>query len=200
MPTGKRFVIVFVVDGLRPDAITAEDTPTLFRLRTEGVDFTRGHAVFPTVTRVNAAALGTGMQPGTSGILGNQLHAPAVDPHRAFDTGDYRNLLALDRATGGRLVLVPTLAERLAARGLRLASVSSGSTGSALLTNPRAVAGVGVLINGYFDPGRVVAWPANVSEAVLAQFRPAPAQTGGDPYDATVTWTPRGLPHDVGPD
>ncbi len=193
MPTGKRFVIVFVVDGLRPDAITAEDTPTLFRLRTEGVDFTRGHAVFPTVTRVNAAALGTGMQPGTSGILGNQMFVPAVDPRRAFDTGDYRNLLALDRATGGRLVLVRTLAERLAARGLRLAAVSSGSTGSALLTNPRAPAGVGVLINGYFDPGRMVAWPADVSGTVLAKFGPAPAKTGGDRYDASVAWTQRVL-------
>jgi predicted AlkP superfamily pyrophosphatase or phosphodiesterase len=71
MPTDKRFIIVFVVDGLRPDAITAEDTPTLFRLRTEGVDFTNSHAVFPTVTRVNAAALSTGTQPGTNGILGN---------------------------------------------------------------------------------------------------------------------------------
>src|SRR3989449_2008457 len=165
MQNGTRFVIVFVVDGLRPDAITAEDTPTLFRLRTEGVDFTRGHAVFPTVTRVNAAALGTGMQPGTSGILGNQLFVPAVDPRRAFDTGDYRNLLALDRVTGGRVVSARTLGERLAARGLRLAAVSSGSTGSALLTNPRAVDGVGVLINGYFDPGRTVAWPTSVSEA-----------------------------------
>ena len=28
-----RLVIVFVVDGLRPDAITPERTPTLFRLR-----------------------------------------------------------------------------------------------------------------------------------------------------------------------
>src|SRR2546422_2804530 len=193
MQNGTRFVIVFVVDGLRPDAITAEDTPTLFRLRTEGVDFTRGHAVFPTVTRVNAAALGTGMQPGTSGILGNQMFVPAVDPRRAFDTGDYRNLLALDRATGGRLVLVRTLAERLAARGLRLAAVSSGSTGSALLTNPRAPAGVGVLINGYFDPGRMVAWPADVSGTVLAKFGPAPAKTGGDRYDASVAWTQRVL-------
>ena len=193
MPSGKRFVIVFVVDGLRPDAVTAENTPTLFRLKTEGVNFTNGHAVFPTVTRVNAAALGTGTQPGTNGILGNQMYVPAVEPRRAFDTGDYRNLLALDRATGGRLVLVPTLAERLAARGLRLAAVSSGSTGSALLTNPRAVAGVGVLMNGYFDPGRTVAWPASVSEAVLAKFGPAPAKTGGDRYDASVTWTQRVL-------
>jgi len=60
-PTPSRLVIVFVVDGLRPDSITAEDTPTLFRLRAEGVDFADSHAVFPTVTRVNAAALATGM-------------------------------------------------------------------------------------------------------------------------------------------
>ena len=33
MTTGRRLVIVFVVDGLRPDSITPEDTPTLHRLR-----------------------------------------------------------------------------------------------------------------------------------------------------------------------
>src|SRR6266849_10055411 len=125
MPTGKRFVIVFVVDGLRPDAITAENTPTLFRLRTEGVDFTNGHAVFPTVTRVNAAALSTGTQPGTNGIVGNRMYVPAVDSQRAFDTGNYHNLLRLGQAAGGRVVLDGTLAERLHARGLRLAGVSS---------------------------------------------------------------------------
>jgi predicted AlkP superfamily pyrophosphatase or phosphodiesterase len=76
MPTGKRFIIVFVVDGLRPDAITAEDTPTLYRLRAEGVEFASSHAVFPTVTRVNAAAIATGSQPGTNGIVGNRSTCP----------------------------------------------------------------------------------------------------------------------------
>jgi arylsulfatase A-like enzyme len=182
-----------VVDGLRPDAITTEDTPTLFRLRAEGVDFTNGHAVFPTVTRVNAAALSTGTQPGTNGIVGNQMYVSAVDPRRAFDTGDYRNLSRLDRGTGGRLLLVPTLAERLQARGLRLAGVSSGSTGSAFLLNPKSPAGVGVLVNGYFDPSRTVAYPGAVSESILAKFGPAPAKTAGDRYDAAVTWTQRVL-------
>jgi arylsulfatase A-like enzyme len=189
MPSDKRFVIVFVVDGLRPEAITAEDTPTLFRLRTEGVDFTHGHAVFPTVTRVNSAALSTGTQPGTSGIVGNQMYVPAVDPERAFDIGNYRNLLRLDQASGGRLVFVPTLAERLQGHGLRLAAVSSGSTGSAFLLNPRAPAGVGVLVNGYFDPGTTVAFPAEVNAAVLAKFGPAPAKGGAaDRHDAAVAW------------
>lgn len=199
--TSTRLVLVFVVDGLRPDSITSADTPTLFRLRAEGVDFTNGHAVFPTVTRVNAAALATGMQPGTMGIVGNQMYVPAVDPARAFGTDDYRSLIALDRATDGRLVLGRTLAERMQGHGLRLAAVSSGSTGSALLTNPRATAGVGVLVNGYFDPGKMVAWPAETSAAILAKFGAAPVRGGGaDRYDASVAWTQRVLREYVLPD
>lgn len=178
-------VIVFVIDGLRPDAITPDDTPTLFRLRAEGVDFTNGHAVFPTVTRVNAATLATGMQPGTHGIVGNQLYVPAVDPHRAFNTGEFRNLLTLDHA--------PTLADRLHARGLRFAGVSSGSTGSAFLLNPRAPEGVGVLVNGYFDPGKTVAYPSDVNETILARFGPAPDKKTADPFDAVVGWAQRVL-------
>src|SRR6266851_3129513 len=194
MTTGRRLVIVFVVDGLRPDSITAEDTPTLFRLRAEGVSFADSHAVFPTVTRVNAAALSTGTQPGTNGLLGNQLYLPAVDPRRAVDTGNYRNLLALDQATGGRLLMAPTLAERLHARGLRLVGVSSGSTGSAFLLNPRAPSGIGAVVNGYFDPGQTVAYPTPVSEAILSKLGPAPPKApGAARYDASVTWTQRVL-------
>jgi arylsulfatase A-like enzyme len=193
MANGKRFVIVFVVDGLRPDGITPDGTPTLHRLRSEGVDFTNGHAVFPTVTRVNAAAIATGMHPGSNGILGNQMYAAMVDPRRALDTGNYRRLLELDQATGGRLVLTETLGERLHARGLRLAAVSSGSTGSALLTNPRARDGIGVLINGAFDPGKMVGWPADVSAAILAKLGPAPPRGAFDRFDAVVAWTQRVL-------
>jgi predicted AlkP superfamily pyrophosphatase or phosphodiesterase len=190
----RRLVLVFVVDGLRPDSITAEDTPTLFRLRAEGVELTRSHAVFPTVTRVNAAAIATGTQPGTNGLVGNQMFVPAVDERRAFDTGDYRNFLTLDRASDGRVLEVPTLAERLHARGLRLAGVSSGSTGSAFLLNPRAPAGVGALVNGYLDPGKTVAYPAAVSERVLGRIGPAPARAPGPArFDASVNWTQRAL-------
>jgi arylsulfatase A-like enzyme len=189
-----RLVVVFVVDGLRPDSITAEDTPTLHRLRTDGVDFIDSHAVFPTVTRVNAATLATGAQPGTHGIVGNQMFVPAVDPARAFGTDSHRRLLELDRVTGGRLVHVTTLGERLQARGLRLAAVSSGSTGSALLTNPRAAAGIGVLVNGYFDPGKSVAYPDAVSAEILGRFGAAPPKgRGGARFDAAVTWTQRVL-------
>ena len=187
-------MLVFVVDGLRPDSITAEDTPTLFRLRAEGVDLVNSHAVFPTVTRVNAAAIATGTQPGTNGLVGNQMFVPAVDSRRAFDTGNYRNFLTLDQATGGRGLQAPTLAERLHARGLVLAGVSSGSTGSAFLLNPTSVSGIGALVNGYLDPGKTMAYPAGISEAVLARFGPAPVKApGGARFDAAVTWTQRVL-------
>jgi predicted AlkP superfamily pyrophosphatase or phosphodiesterase len=189
----RRFVIVFVVDGLRPDAITPEATPTLFRLKTEGVEFANSHSVFPTVTRVNAATIATGLQPGTHGIVGNQIYSPAVDPKRALDTGNFKNLQALDRVGGGRLVMGPTLGERLRAHGLTLAGVSSGSTGSSFLLNPRAPAGVGVLVNGYFDQGKTVAYPHEASEAILAKFGPAPAKAGVARHDAAVAWTERVL-------
>jgi predicted AlkP superfamily pyrophosphatase or phosphodiesterase len=192
--TDRRFVILFVVDGLRPDAITADGTPTLFRLRAEGVDFANSHAVFPTVTRVNAAALATGAQPGTNGIVGNQMYVPAVETRRAFDTGNVANLWKLDDVSGGRLLMVPTLAERLHAQGRKLAAVSSGSTGSAFLTNTRAAAGVGALVNGYLDPGKIVAYPAEMSAGILAKFGPAPPKaSAADRYDAVVAWTQRVL-------
>lgn len=34
-----RLILIVVVDGLRPDSINVEDTPTLFRLRHEGVSY-----------------------------------------------------------------------------------------------------------------------------------------------------------------
>jgi arylsulfatase A-like enzyme len=187
MPEAARLVIVFVVDGLRPDAITADDTPTLHRLRGEGVEFTNSHAVFPTVTRVNAAAIATGTQPGTNGIVGNQMYVAAVNPARAFDTASHRNLLAL-----GRVVHTATLAERLQAHGRLMAGISSGSTGSGLLLNPSAPTGVGVLVNGYLDPGKTVAYPPDVSAAILAKFGPAPAKGPGR-HDAAVAWSERVL-------
>jgi arylsulfatase A-like enzyme len=121
------------------------------------------------------------------------MYLTAVDPARAFGTDSHRRLLEMDRVTGGRLVLTPTLAERLHARGLGLAAVSSGSTGSALLTNPRGPAGVGTLVNGAFEPGQSVAWPPKVSEQLLARLGPAPPKKGADRYDASVAWTQRAL-------
>jgi arylsulfatase A-like enzyme len=181
--------IVMVLDGLRPDAITPEETPNLWRLRQEGVNFTNSHSVFPTVTRVNATAIGTGALPARSGVVGNSQYVRAVDPNRAFVNDDHKNLLRLDQVTGGGMVLVKTLGEILQERGKRLAAVSSGSTGSALLTNARAHQGAGVLINGYWEPGVRVAFPDAVNDVVRRRFGTAPLKPEtAESQDAAVTW------------
>ena len=206
LPVGKaRLTLVMVLDGLRPDAINPEDTPNLYRLREEGVNYVNGHAVFPTVTRVNATAIGTGFYPATNGIVSNSMFVPEVNPTRSFSTGEYSDLLKLNEASGGRIVFTKTLGETLQENGLKLAVVSSGSTGSAMLLNPRAVTnGVGgTVINGYFDPGKLVAFPQDVSEAVLARFGEAPAgkDTNKDgQYNEAVDWTQDVLREYVIPD
>jgi predicted AlkP superfamily pyrophosphatase or phosphodiesterase len=186
--------LVLVLDGLRPDSITEQETPHLWRLRLEGVNFLNGHAVFPTVTRANAAAIGSGVYPDRNGIFGNTLYVPQVDPSHAFGNDDHNNLLRLDAATGGGMVLTKSFAEILAERGKTLAVVSSGSTGSALLVNPRAPKGVGVLVNAYWEPGVRVAFPDAVNEVILRRFPAAPRKGGAkDPYVEQVSWTERVL-------
>jgi Type I phosphodiesterase / nucleotide pyrophosphatase len=69
-----RLVVVMVWDGLRPDLVTAHDTPALYAMERAGVLFDRHHAVFPTLTMVNAAALATGAEPGETGIIGNRMY------------------------------------------------------------------------------------------------------------------------------
>lgn len=196
-PQGRaRLILVVIIDGLRPDSINREDTPVLFRLRHEGVSYINSHSVFPTVTRVNAAAISTGTYPDVNGLVSNSMFVPGVHPNRAFNTGDYRQLLKLREATGGRLLFARSLAERLTERGLRFAALSSGSTGNALLLNHRAPEGIGVLVNGNFDPGRRIAYPDASNTAILSRFGPAPNEEGS----SLVDWTDRVLREYILPD
>jgi arylsulfatase A-like enzyme len=69
----RRNSIIFVADGLRHGSVNPTDTPALYRIRTEGVYFANSHAVFPTQTMPNAAAIATGHPPGDTGQFGNQI-------------------------------------------------------------------------------------------------------------------------------
>lgn len=182
--------MVFVFDGLRPDSITEEDTPNLHRLRKEGVWFDNSHAVFPTVTRVNSASLGTGTYPARHGIMGNSIYVPSVDPVRAFSNDDASKLLKLDELTSGRMSTAPSMAQVLQRAGRTMVVVSSGSTGSAILLAPAAPRGIGSVINGDFAPGKSVAYPQALSDTVLRRFGAAPVKGGAtDRYDASVDWS-----------
>lgn len=136
-----RVQIVIVVDGLRPDQVTALQMPRLHALAARGIRFTAHHAVFPTVTRVNAATFATGVWPARHGLLGNTIYIPTVDPAKTVDTADHEALLTV-AARDGQLLTAPTIGQMLERAGRRLLVVSSGSSGSALLLSPSPDAGV----------------------------------------------------------
>ncbi len=70
-----RNVIIFVADGLRPGSVNPADAPTLTSLRKLGVNFSNSHAIFPTFTTPNAAAIATGHYPGDTGDFSNTVYS-----------------------------------------------------------------------------------------------------------------------------
>jgi len=67
-------VILFIPDGLRPESVNPAVAPTFARLRDQGVRFTNSHSIFPTLTMVNSAAMGTGHFPGDMGNFANTVY------------------------------------------------------------------------------------------------------------------------------
>jgi len=170
--------VVIVVDGLRPDYVTADVMPNLHRLGEEGVFFENHHAVVPTVTRVNSASFATGSYPETHGLMGNSVYFPSVDPDRALNTSDYRNLIKIQQ-TEGRLLTATTLGEVLDAAGKQYLVISSGSSGSSYLLNPE-LNGAGIINVDFI-------LPAALRERVLAAAGPAPEED--IPATARIAWT-----------
>ena len=85
----RRSVIIVVMDGLRAEAVNPTDAPTMTALRTRGVNFVNSHAVFPTFTTPNAAAIATGHFPGDTGDFSNFLFTgfPVFDGRPPSFTG-----------------------------------------------------------------------------------------------------------------
>jgi len=167
--------LVIVVDGLRPDYVTPEVMPRLFRLGQRGIVFRSHHSVFPTVTRVNASSFVTGAYPETHGLMGNNIYIPRANATKGLDTGERLNLEAVERAEG-MLLTAPTLSEILKPAGKKLLAASSGSSGSAYLLNHTVA--TGGLIHYEFSR------PAELAARVAAALGPPPAHaTPNDPQN-----------------
>ena len=185
--------LVIVVDGLRPDYVTPEVMPRLFRLGQRGIVFRAHHSVFPTVTRVNASSFVTGAYPETHGLMGNNIYIPKANATKGLDTGERANLEAVERAEG-TLLTAPTLSEILKPAGKKLLAVSSGSSGSAYLLNHTVATG-GIIHYEY-------ARPAELAARAAATLGPPPAHaTPNDPQNqyAIDAYLKVGL-NDVHPD
>lgn len=106
-----RRVYVLVTDGCRPDEIDSEHTPNLHALRSEGAWYPNARALPIMETLPNHVMMMTGVRPDRSGVPANKIYDRAEATVRT-----------MDRPTD---IQVPTVIERLNARGLTTGTVLS---------------------------------------------------------------------------
>jgi arylsulfatase A-like enzyme len=157
--------LVIVVDGLRPDFVTAALMPRLTRLGQRGMIFRAHHSVLPTVTRVNASSMATGTYAESHGLLGNTVYVPAVNAAKGLDTGSRENLEAI-AAADGPLLTAPSLGELLPAAGKTLFVAGAGTSGAAFLLNHTV--GTGAIVHQEFTR------PESLRAHVLDALGPPP--------------------------
>jgi len=135
-----RHVVVVVLDGMRPDFVTEQSTPTLWNLAKDGVTFRNHHAVYLSATNVNGTALATGAYPGHSGLIANYEYRPEIDNKKSTDVENPAGLRKGDELSGGKYLAAPTLAEIIQAAGRKTVTATAK--------------GVGLLQDRHVDPTR----------------------------------------------
>src|SRR6476660_2706061 len=135
----ERHVVVVVWDGMRPDFVTEQNSPTLWKLAREGTTFRNHHAVYPSATMVNGTAMMTGAYPGRSGIIANHVYRPDIDPHHAVDVELSPTVNKGDELSGGKYVAVPTIADLVERAGARSVIAAAKTVGLLLDRHPNDV-------------------------------------------------------------
>ena len=130
-------VVLVVWDGMRPDFVTDQNTPTLWKLAREGVTFRNHHAAYPSATMVNGTAMMTGVYPGKSGIIANHVYRPDIDPHHAIDVELSPVVEKGDELSGGKYIAAPTIAELVQQAGARSLITAAKTVGLLLDRHPR---------------------------------------------------------------
>lgn len=131
--TYARRVLIIGADGLRPDLLDPLLMPNVAALAASGVRALDHHAVYPTHTRVNTSTLATGTMPGQHGIVANTMIVPNATEDHIIDTGSYRHINALEAASGGHALFVPSLGDLLAERDARVAVAGTSTSGASML-------------------------------------------------------------------
>jgi len=125
----ERHVVVVAWDGMRPDFVSEQNTPTLWKLAREGVIFRNHHAVYPSATMVNCTAMMTGVYPGKSGIIANYVYRPDIDSHHAVAIELPSVVKKGDQLSGGKYISAPTIAELVQRAGARSVIASAKTVG-----------------------------------------------------------------------
>ena len=166
----ERHVVVVVWDGMRPDFVTEQNTPTLWKLAREGITFRNHHAVYPSATMVNGTAMVTGVYPGKSGIIANHVYRPDIDPHHSIDVELPAVVKKGDEVSGGKYILVPTIAELVQHAGGRTVIASAKTVG--LLLDRQADVGTAKNCVTLFA-GKSL--PAEIIPSITATLGPFPS-------------------------
>jgi arylsulfatase A-like enzyme len=124
-----RHVVVVVWDGMRPDFVSEQNTPTLWKLAHDGVTFRNHHSVYPSATMVNGTAIVTGVYPGENGIIANHVYRHEIDPRHAIDVEIPSVVSKGDDLSGGKYISVPTIAEFIQRAGGRTVIAAAKTVG-----------------------------------------------------------------------
>jgi arylsulfatase A-like enzyme len=124
-------VVVVVWDGMRPDFVSPQYTPTLHALAARGVFFKNHHSTYVTSTEVNGAALSTGMFPDRSGIVANVQYRPDLGWLNTYGTESLEAIRRGDLLTGGHYLEAETIPEILQAAGI--STITAGAKPVVLL-------------------------------------------------------------------
>ena len=147
-------VLIIGLDGLRPDLVQPELMPVLAGLVQRGTVYSRFYATYPPITRSCAASFSTGTNPGRHGVVNNKLFCAGFGADGVVDVGNHQALRAFAERVGQPCLLTPSLGERLAAAGKRLAVAGTSSAGASsfwqthdpsLIVNPASDYGYGTL-------------------------------------------------------
>ena len=180
-------VVVVVFDGMRPDFVTPETTPNVWRLAQRGVFFAHHHPVYLSSTEVNGTAIATGAYPAHSFIIANKDFRPRIDPQKPVDTQDPEAVSKGDAVSGGHYLGAPTTAEILRAHGT--ATAIAGSKQVALLHDRSAPGDSAAPVRLIFEGTTA----RQVTDPAMAALGPFPENGPGDDKHLRDAWTTRAL-------
>ena len=175
-------VVLFVPDGTRAAMVTMETAPALASLAREGVTFRNSHAVYPTLTMPNAAAMATGHYPGDTGVFGNSflvrfpVRSAAGSPLPQIENDAV--LGELDEQMGGSFVPQPTFLAL--ARRLGYSTAVIGKAGPALLQDHTARDGRSTIVidDVAGTPNGIAIAPEAAAAIAAAGLSPTPPPRG----------------------
>jgi hypothetical protein len=133
-----RRVLIIGADGLRPDNISRDVTPTCWRLAQEGTLFSSFHSAYPSATRVCMSTLTTGTYPGRHGVFANLMRVAGFPLDEGWvQTGNDKHIRTFEETMEEPFLLRPTLGDRLQRNGKTLAVAASSSPGASFIWNIR---------------------------------------------------------------